>query len=237
MIEALNFETAHLFGDTLPSLLKARYNEFILRQKYDVQSYNKMEYDQYDTPAAVYFAWKDRERLVKGGMRISPTNRPYMIREIWPNAISYIQTPVSQTVWELTRFFIDRRVEGVQNRRKAHGEILCALLEFALDHGITNYIGIAPPLLWDFTYARCGWPVHPIGDVLDIGFTENVRVCMLNISDEILEDVRTKMKIRNNVLPNIPVPIEESSSINENLYIGRNLYQSVDISTTYLGDK
>lgn len=208
MIEALNFETAHLHGDTLPAIFKCRFNEFILRQKYDVPSYNKMEYDQYDTPAAIYFAWKDRSKKVKGGMRILPTNRAYMLKDIWPHAISYMSLPNSQTIWEATRFFIDGSVTSAIARRKAHGEILCALLEFALNRGITNYIAIAPPLLWDFTYARYGWPVEPLGPVLDIGFTEKVQACMLDVSQDILDEVRFKMKIPKAVLHDLSLPME-----------------------------
>jgi acyl homoserine lactone synthase len=208
MIEALNIETAHRYNDTLPMLLKCRYNEFILRQKYAVPSYNKMEYDQYDTPAAVYFAWKDEEGGIKAGMRIHPTDRPYMIKDMWPQALHYIDLPNSQTIWEMTRFFVDSSIVAGPMRRQAHGELLCALLEFALYHGITNYIGIAPPVLWDFTYRRCGWPAKAAGKVIDIGFTEKVQVCILDVSQDILEKVRATMNIKGTTLSCLPLPIE-----------------------------
>ena len=210
MIDVLNIETAHRFGDTLPAILKCRYREFVLHQKYDVPTYNHMEYDQYDTPAAVYFAWKDNQKIVRGGMRILPTTRPYMLQELWPFAIKYMDIPNSSDVWEATRFFIDGKILDGEERRMAHGEILCALLEFALQYGIKCYIGIAPPLLWNFTYTRCGWPAQAIGDVIDIGFVEKVQACRLDVSPDILQSVRAKMKIAKEVLSLYPLPIERN---------------------------
>ncbi len=133
MIEALNFETAHLFGDALPTLLKLRYREFVERLKYDVPTYNGMEYDQYDTPAAVYFVWRDGSGNIRAGSRISPTNRPYMIKDLWPQTVQYSPIPSSPYIWEATRLFIDKDMDR-DMRQRAHGQILIAYLEFALRH-------------------------------------------------------------------------------------------------------
>ena len=99
MIEALNFENAYRYGDTLPVLLRMRYGEFVERLKYEVPSYNGMEYDQHDTLAAVYLIWRDEAGKIQAGSRISPRNRPYMI----PNLVEFIDVPCSPRVWEITR--------------------------------------------------------------------------------------------------------------------------------------
>jgi len=199
MINALNVETAHHYGDTYPKLLKRRYDEFVVRQKYGVPSFNGMEYDQYDTPGAVYFTWHDDKGLIQAGMRILPTHRPYMIKELWPQIVEYIGLPESPTIWEATRFFIDRNMDQ-SLRHQAHGEILCALLEFAISYGVTNYIAVAPPKLWDYTFRRCGWPAEAVGPVTDIGFSENVEACIMTASQPILDSVRATMGIHVPVL-------------------------------------
>jgi acyl homoserine lactone synthase len=165
MIEALNFENAYRHGDALPVLLRMRYGEFVERLKYEVPNYNGMEYDQYDTPAAVYLIWRDAAGNIQAGSRISPTNRPYMIRDLWPNSVQTIDLPCSPTVWEITRFFVDKHLPD-DLRRRAHGELLCAYLEFGLYHGIANYIGTAPPRLWKHTLIKYGWPVEFLGEVV-----------------------------------------------------------------------
>lgn len=199
MIDALNFETAHRYGDALPALLRCRYKEFVARQKYDVPVYNGMEYDQYDTPAAVYLTWKDGQGAVRAGIRILPTARPYMIQELWPQTVQYMPMPCARDFWEVTRFFIDRSLDPVV-RQQAHGEILCALLEFALHHDIARYIGIAPPKLWVHTFRKCGWPANPAGDVVDIGFSEKVQACVMDVSRATLENVRATMKVSRAVI-------------------------------------
>jgi acyl homoserine lactone synthase len=194
MINIFNFETAHHYGDAFPSLLKCRYKEFVGRQQYEVPSFNGMEYDQYDTPAAIYFAWKDGKGKVNAGMRAVPTSRPYMIKDLWPHTVKHVELPENPKIWEITRFFIDREIHAEQ-RREAHGEILCALLEFAIHCGITNYIGTAPPTLWNHTFRRCGWPAQTVGDETDIRFSEKIQTCMMDVSTDVLESVRQTMGI------------------------------------------
>jgi len=111
MIDVLNFETAHLYGDAFPKLLKLRYTEFVERLKYEVPTYNGMEYDQYDTPVAVYMVWRDETGNVRAGSRMIPTNRPYMIKDLWPHTVKYIDLPRSPDIWEITRLFVDKTLD------------------------------------------------------------------------------------------------------------------------------
>lgn len=208
MIDMLNFETAHFYGDALPTLMRLRYSEFVERLKYEVPVYNGMEFDQYDTPAAVYFVWRDDAGKIRAGTRVSPTNRPYMIKDLWPQSVHYIDLPSSPTVWEITRFFVDKTLEE-SFRRQAHGEILCAYLEFALHHGITDYIGTAPPKLWKHTLIKCGWPVDFVGEVTEIGYLEKIQTGIMHVSQEILENVRATMDISESVLAAFDLPMEK----------------------------
>jgi acyl homoserine lactone synthase len=210
MIESLNIETCHLHGDALPSLLRVRYREFVERLKYDVPNYNRMEYDQYDTPAAVYFVWRDENNIIRAGSRISPTNRPYMLKDLWPQAVTQISLPSTPKIWEVTRLFVDKTLSQEQ-RQKAHGEMLCAYFEFAEQNNITNYIGVAPPGLWKYTFLRCGWPVEFVGDILDIGYIEKIVAGMVSTAPDIQENVRKTMKIPYQVLADKFLPLERAA--------------------------
>ena len=210
MIEALNFETAHCYGDALPAFMKLRYHEFVERLKYDVPTYNGMEYDQYDTPAAVYFIWRDADGMVRAGTRISPTNRPYMIKELWPQSVQYQELPSSPHIWEATRLVIDKNMDA-DMRSKAHGEILCAYLEFAIRNNISSYIGTAPPKLWKYTFLKSSWPVEFIGDVTDIGYFEKIITGVMPVSETILQNVRDVMGITATILPELELPLERAA--------------------------
>lgn len=207
MIQAFNFETAHLYGDALPTLLRLRHREFVERLGYKVPTYNGMEYDQYDTPAAVYFVWHDDERQIRAGTRIAPTNRPYMIKDLWPQTVQFADLPASPHVWEATRLFIDKDL-AKDMHKQAHGEILCAYLEFALHFGITSFIGTAPPGLWKYTFLKAGWPVDFVGNPTTIDYSEKIITGIMPVSADILDNVRQQMGISGSVFLNLHIPME-----------------------------
>jgi N-acyl-L-homoserine lactone synthetase len=199
MINALNYETAHLHGNAFAQLLKLRHAEFVARLNYNVPTYNGMEYDQYDTPAAVYMVWRDLYGNVRAGSRMCPTTRPYMLKELWPQSIRYMDLPCSHDVWEITRLFVDRTLEE-PSRRQAHGELLCAYIEFALRNGINTFIGCAPPRLWKHTMIKCGWPVEFVGDVTEINESEKIQAGIVRVSLDALQNIRATMEISGPVL-------------------------------------
>ena len=200
MITAFNTETAHQYGDEYPMMLKCRHREFVERSGYEVPTYNGMEYDQYDTPAAVYLTWRDENKTLRAGIRMKPTDRAYMIRDLWPQTVKDIELPNSPGTWEVSRLFVDRNMPQPL-RRQAHGEILCGMLEFGLHHDITDYIAIAAPHLWQHTFRKCGWPATPIGPVVDIGYSEKVQTCIMRVSEDIQMDVQSIMDINYSVVP------------------------------------
>jgi len=219
MITIFNTETAHKYGDIFPRFLACRYQQFVEREGYDVPVYNRMEFDQYDTPAAIYLAHKNEAGEIKAGLRLLPTNRPYMTQELWPQAVQNVTMPQRADVWETTRFFMDTRDKSL-DVQKAHGEILCAMLEFALHCGIKNYIGVAPKQLWRHTVRKCGWPAAPVGEPVEIGFSEKIQSCIIDVSHEILGNVRTKMGIAAPVFSNLSALINKAVLMSDkNAYI------------------
>ena len=59
MIEAFSLKTAHYFGDVLASQAQLRYRVFVQHRGLHHTHYDCMEYDEFDTPAAVYLVWRD----------------------------------------------------------------------------------------------------------------------------------------------------------------------------------
>ena len=112
MINVVNWETAHLCGTAFAGQHRLRYRLFVERQHYDVPSYGGMEYDQFDTPAATYLVSPDTNGSgeARGIARLIPTNRPYMIKELWPELVKGEPLPCSDVVYEASRFGIDDRL-------------------------------------------------------------------------------------------------------------------------------
>lgn len=98
--------------------LKLRKSVFIDQMGWKLHAWDAMEYEQYDTPRAVYLI-AHREDEVVGGARLLPTDHrmgtgrivyTYMIRDAWlenlpglPADLCEAEPPVDPLVWELTR--------------------------------------------------------------------------------------------------------------------------------------
>ncbi|MCB9990720.1 MAG: autoinducer synthase [Rhodospirillales bacterium] len=202
MILAVSIENAHLYGDILPSIYRLRYHGFKERQNYAVPSYNGMEYDTYDTPATTYLAWRDGNNVVRGCARLFPTTLPYMIEEIWPSLVGTMPLPKTDNVWEASRLCIDKSLPPAL-RKRIQGEILCALQEFGLHEGVEWMIGVMTYPIWRTVFIRSGWPVSFLGAPLALGPKEKILSGKMDISVEILQELRRKLGISGRVLMNL----------------------------------
>lgn len=163
MIYCVNHNSWSDHGDLLASQFRLRYSSIIDRQYWDLPHYRGMEYDQYDTPAATYLVWADEKGEARGVSRLTPTDRPYMLQEVWPDMVETIGLPVTPSVWEGTRFCVDKRLPP-ELRKHVTKEIVCAYLEFSLANDIRHIIGVMPPGIWRSVFMRNGWDVSFLGD-------------------------------------------------------------------------
>lgn len=198
MIDCVSLETAHFFGDAIASQHRLRYRVFIERQGWDLPSYRGMEYDQYDNPATTYLIWRDENGEARGVSRLYPTDRPYMLRDTWPDLVTDIALPSSLDVWEGTRFGIDREIQP-DVRRQIVGEMVCAYLEFCLQQQIRQIIGVMPTLIWRAIFVRSGWPVDYIGEPRKMN-GDKVAAGTMTVSHEALANVRKKTGNHKSVL-------------------------------------
>ncbi len=198
-VHVISIENTHEFGDVLPSMLRLRYKEFKQRQEYDVPSFKDMEYDAYDTPAAVYIVWQSDDGKVYGCSRMAPTDRAYMIRDVWPSMVTKIALPAQEDIWESSRFCIDSQLPN-DKRQKIKLEILQAKMEYALAVRAKGMIGIMPPLIWRAVFTNVGWPVDHIGPVTELGTGEKVVVGWMHVSSESLNRLREKTAMTHSLL-------------------------------------
>ncbi len=168
MIDAITLETAHHLGDALASMHRLRHRVFVERQKYDVPTYRNMEWDQFDTPAAVYLVWRDEEGEARAVTRLIPTTLPYMIQELWADLVDGEALPSHDKVWEATRFGIDRGLSP-DKRREVLGELVCGCLEFGLRNNIDEFLCVMPIQIINGAIRAAGVTVDVLGEPRKLG--------------------------------------------------------------------
>lgn len=155
-------------------------------------SYNGMEHDEFDTPAARYLLWIDEAGDTRGVARLLPTTCPYMLKKLWPNMISG-ELPQSDSIWEATRFGCDQALSP-PTRRRAVAEILCAMQEFGLMHGIGCYLAVMPLRLLQCVVVKAGCRVAILGPSRLIGRFPTV-AAYLTVSSDVLDELRCRAAI------------------------------------------
>lgn len=204
MITALNFRNAHENGTALAQMFELRYRIFIEQVKYDVTSFDEMEYDLYDTPATVYLVSSDPQRGVNGMVRVAPTDRPYMIADVWPGLIDG-PMPKSPAIFEGSRFAIDPTLDAKEKQR-IKSELVCAFIEFGMMAGMTAYVGVMPLKYWTTVYINSGWPVRFMGEPLTLSDNSQILAGELLVNEGILRSVRQTTGIAGAILQ---TPIEK----------------------------
>ena len=141
MIEAFSLNTAHLFGDALSSQARLRYRVFVEHHALNHKFYDGMEYDEFDTPAAVYLVWRDPRLIVRGLIRLVPTSVPYMMETYWPYLCEQSALPKSELIWESSRVCVDRTYKP-DDRKIIMPKLLCAVQDFCQHHGYEAVVGV-----------------------------------------------------------------------------------------------
>ena len=187
-----------MFKDALASQHRLRHRVFVERHGWDVPTYHGMEYDQFDTPAAVYLIWRDDAEVARGAARLIPTDRPYMLRDLWPDFVQQQPLPESPHVWEGTRLCIDRDVP-TRLRQQIVVELLCGCLEFGLQNEIESYLILAPTVVLKRTYGGAGCAVTLLGTPSRLG-RDLVAAAACHVGREILDRVYHRNNIAGPVL-------------------------------------
>lgn len=141
MIEAFSLATAHFYQDAMASQARLRYDVFVRQRGLDHLSFDELEFDEFDTPSALYMVWRDEERRVRGLARLLRTDRPYMLAKYWPYLVEGGALPNSPDIWEVTRVCVDRTLPPLV-RRSVFPELLSAIAEFFQANGFAGMVGV-----------------------------------------------------------------------------------------------
>lgn len=188
MIICYNYQSAHLYNDVVKSNHELRYQAFVERMKYDVPHWQGMEYDCYDNLSAHYLVWRDKTEKVCGTCRLAPTERPYMLKDIWPDIVTKIDLPQSPLVWEASRLCVDKNQPSAI-RRQIINELVCAYQHICLLNDIEYMVGVMPPNIWERVFHQAGWEIEMIGDEHTLDTGEVIIAGKMNISEQIFQNI------------------------------------------------
>jgi N-acyl-L-homoserine lactone synthetase len=194
---SITWANAHQHGEAWISHHRLRYRMFVERQKWTVPSYNQIEYDEFDTPAATYILTVDEHYRTLGTMRLIPTTRPYMVESLWP-ALVDTELPHCDSVWEASRFCCDRDLDAA-SRRQVVAQSILGCLEFGIANGISKYLGVMPVQIFKNVIAANQCPVDRAGPTLRQS-GHSIAAAYIDVSPSILEAVRRHTGIRTAVL-------------------------------------
>lgn len=198
MIDCFNLETAHLYGDALAEQHRLRHRIFVERLGWEMPSIRRMEYDQYDTPATFYLLWRDKAGQARGVARLNPTDRPYLLRDVFPDFVTNGELPENPNIWEGTRFGVDRELDA-ETRQRVIGELLLGCLEFGLGMGVRQYLVLMPLLVLKKIFPRMGCSVELVGPCQRMG-KDMIAPAYCQVSASILQQVRETTGVTNSVL-------------------------------------
>lgn len=120
----------------------------------------RYEIDQFDDDDAVYIVITDESGEHCGSARLLRTNRPHILDSIFPHLCD-APPPTGPAVREITRFCLARRLRA-RDRLATRNRLVSALVEHALQNGITTYTGVAE-WAWFQQILAFGWICTPLG--------------------------------------------------------------------------
>jgi acyl homoserine lactone synthase len=201
MIGCVTLKTVHHFRkNPLASMFELRFRAVIERQDWNMPTWQGMEYDEFDNPATTYFVWRDADDVVRGCARLYPTDRPYMLKKVFPFLVTEGTLPENDpTIWEGSRICVEKELPASLRKQIIH-ELSVAYMEYALANGIREIIGVMLPAYWRSVYTASGWDPFYYGGVTELATGERVRAGGLPVSEEMMRKVRRTTGITETIL-------------------------------------
>lgn len=88
----------------LPRVSHYRHKVFVEKLGWNLSARDGSELDQFDRADTVYVVSQDDHGEVNGCARLLPTDKPYLLGEVFPQLLDGAVLPKSPEVWEISRF-------------------------------------------------------------------------------------------------------------------------------------
>lgn len=161
MLNTMHFAPDPTPDSVLGAMFAARKAVFVDLLGWDVPVIDgRYEVDQFDTDRARYLVLTDGAGEHLGSARLLPTNGPHILGDLYPDLCEEAP-PRGETIVEITRFCLDRRLRAPE-RRAVRDTLVTALVAYALQHGISDYVAVAD-MAWFQQILAFGWRCVPLG--------------------------------------------------------------------------
>jgi acyl-homoserine lactone synthase len=153
--------TSHEQGALLRAMFEARKNVFVDLLRWSVPVIGGCwEIDQWDNEDARYIVLSDADGRHLASARLLRTDRPHILDTLFPQLCDG-PVPGDAATFEITRFCVDHRL-CAHDRKRARNQLVTALAEHALHHGIARYTAVADTR-WARLVTGFGWRCMPLG--------------------------------------------------------------------------
>ena len=163
MIHVVTFENQHLYARQLEEMFRMRH-EFYIRQRgwTNLNGEDGRETDEFDNEHAVYLMNLDRFGHILSTFRVNPTMTPYLLGDKLPEYLEG-EPPRSEMIWDLTRWMVtpDARRKSAEEIADAQKQLICGVMEFSVDRGITHYTCLTDTSFVD--RIQKVWPITRLG--------------------------------------------------------------------------
>ncbi|MEA3015782.1 MAG: hypothetical protein QOI38_504 [Sphingomonadales bacterium] len=145
----------------LREMFEARKRVFVDLLKWDVPVLEgRYEVDQFDGEDATYLIVPAEDGRHAGSARLLPTTAPHILDSLFPELCA-AEPPRGHDVVEITRFCLGAG-RGAQDRLEIRNRLVSGIVDYALDHGIRTYTGVAE-MGWLQQILAFGWRCRPLG--------------------------------------------------------------------------
>lgn len=162
MLRDVQFKT-QAADAAMRAMFEARKKVFVDLLQWDLPVLaGRYELDQFDHPDAQYLILSATDGAHLASARLLPTTGPHLLDSHFAD-LTDEPIPHGPTVYEITRFCLDRTLTAIQ-RREARDRLVRSLVDFALENRITTYTGVAEPA-WLRQILTFGWSARALGTV------------------------------------------------------------------------
>ena len=179
MVQVLDTNLRNAGDAALNLMFAARKSVFVDLLRWNVPVRDGChEIDQFDDDRARYIILLSDDGRHLGSARLLPTTRPHILDTLFPNLCEQAP-PCGPHTLEITRFCLDRALRAI-DRRKIRDQLVTAIVEHAVEHGVTTYTGVAE-MGWFQQILSFGWDCRPLGLPVE---HEGAMLCALKIAVE-----------------------------------------------------
>lgn len=190
VVDALN---KHRFQSVLDEMYQLRARVFHDRMGWDVKVRNGREIDEFDELDPAYIIALDSSYSVVGCARLLQTTGPHMLSDVFYDILDGEPPLRSVTVWESTRFCVDRDKLDKGTARNSVSyttcELMAGILEYGRDSGIADIITVIDPVMDRVLKRSDNAPYGYVGKTADMGKVKAL-AALCDCTDERIDKVR-----------------------------------------------